>query len=539
MATGPERDPSDAACHRAPLGALDVVLVLGVGAAAALARTSGTPLVAPGDGLHHVIPWAELLAGHGYTIDGETQLVMPPGYGLIAAPFLLLFADPLLAGALTSLLAYLAGLVLATSIAHRLRPGSGPLAGLMLAISPMAVATSDGLLTEPTFTAVLLLAAALGLDYARGAPATAKLAAVGALGGLLYLVRPEGLLAAFALPLGCALARPEVTRSRRGRQLAVAWLAAGVVVLPYLLFLRGELGYWTLSGKSAIVLAVSEDVAGAADLRDARPELFDPRQRPERRGVGASNAASIVRRIPRNVARSLWALAVNTWYAVVVCLALRTALCRSRPPDPERRLSWRLLPWWIGWTAPLAATLPFFIYPRFVLPYVPAILVAVVALVGALPAAGPRRYAALGGALGLALLLLSGAFPVPAPPSQPESLRAALQFRVPAADVQRAGTLFAAVVGCRPDTPVLLASRDRVTFAYAACRLAPWPRIRMVPPDQTLATLAERARAGGEQWIVGVDRAPRAMPTRLELDTAGLIPVARSADGRIAIYQLR
>jgi len=525
--------------HR-PTGSLrplDVLLVLGVGLSVFASRSSGA-LVASGDGLHYVVPWAEWLNGRGFTLWSEVQLVMPPGYGLLSLPWIKAWGDPVLAGVLTTLLSYLATLWLTASIAERVRPGTGPIVGVLLAVAPIFVVTADGLLSEPTFTAVLAAMASIGLASLRRGPDTARMILLGALGGLLYLIRPEGAVAAFAMPLSVALTVQEIPRGQRARKIALAWLVSALIAAPYLLFLHRQLGYWSVSGKSAIVRTVGAGPEHAASLRESRPELFDPRRNRHENPASQAELGAMVRRIPQNTALALWALTVNLWPAVAACTLVALFLWQR----PRLALPRSHLPLFLAWGSPILASLPLFVYPRFVLPYLPVAMVGLAALAispesGLRLENGPRRYIAAG--IGLfTVTLLCARIAVPSPVAQPNSLQHALELQIPAADVQAGGALFREIAGCAEIERTLFAGRDRATFAYSACGVETWPKLVVVAPDHSLENLARRAREAELSWVVKITRQRSGEPSPVELSQAGLTVRAQAVNGTIGIYSV-
>src|SRR5262249_47632603 len=128
----------------------------------------------------------------------------------------------------------------------------------LAAVHPRMLQYSAAALSEATFT--LLLLASLALLVARdqepraGRARHTRAAGSGALLGLAYLARPEGLPLAAALwaagivrrPPGAASAAERAPLARLRPAFALATLA---IALPWLLFLHGALGRWTLGEK--------------------------------------------------------------------------------------------------------------------------------------------------------------------------------------------------------------------------------------------------------------------------------------------------
>jgi len=150
----------------------------------------------------------------------------------------------------------------------------GLLAALLWALLPNAVHFSSDVLTEGQFMAFWILAAWAGLKALRSRSLPWALAA-GALGGLAYETRAEGV--GIPLALGAALSVLAWRERRSGgiRRLTQAGaLALGFLLLasPYLLLLRGMKGQWMLSPtKSVSNLLTLRSTVWTSVPRDPRP----------------------------------------------------------------------------------------------------------------------------------------------------------------------------------------------------------------------------------------------------------------------------
>lgn len=123
------------------------------------------------------------------------------------------------------------------------------LLGVLLAIHPAMVRSSMVVLSEATYTFLVVLGAWMGW---RGlaAPGRGLLAVAGLCFGFAYLVRPEGALYLSGLLAASLVVGIPSNRSRViGIEALGALAAFGIVSGPYLVYLRRTLGYWTLSGK--------------------------------------------------------------------------------------------------------------------------------------------------------------------------------------------------------------------------------------------------------------------------------------------------
>ena len=201
-----------------------------------------------------------LVTGGGYQFFGMPELHYTPFYPLVSGLFWLVARDLELAskicfvlfGGLTALPVYLIG--------RRLygRP-IGLIVAALVAVAPALTSYVYfyGSMTEPLYFFLSfsgLYVAIVALEDDRW-PAYAG---AGALFGLSYLTRPEGwiypVVTAVYVVLGWLLGR----RRWEWRPLAHAFLMVAtflIVALPYLAYLHGHLGQWTLTGKTWVAYA--------------------------------------------------------------------------------------------------------------------------------------------------------------------------------------------------------------------------------------------------------------------------------------------
>jgi 4-amino-4-deoxy-L-arabinose transferase-like glycosyltransferase len=201
-----------------------------------------------------------LVTGGGYQFFGRPELHYTPLYPLVSGVIWLLVRDLVVAtkicfvvfGGLTVWPIYL--------IARRLYgPTTALIAGALVAVEPAITSYVYfyGSMTEPlyfflSFWGIYLALVALDEDR------WWQYAAVGALFSLSYLTRPEGWLFPVITAGYVVLARGIQRRRWTWRALGQAGLVLGaflVVALPYLLFLRSHLGYWSLTGKTWMAYA--------------------------------------------------------------------------------------------------------------------------------------------------------------------------------------------------------------------------------------------------------------------------------------------
>ncbi|HEX8161601.1 MAG TPA: glycosyltransferase family 39 protein [Pyrinomonadaceae bacterium] len=224
----------------------------------------GVESVVSPDGVVYAGLGRNLAAGN---FAGALSPFYPPLYPLLVGLSSLLFRDVEFAGRFVSVVA---GALLVVPVYALARDSYGArvarLAAVVVALHPLLVYYSSVLLTESTYTlaftcgvvagwAALSRAAAVadapsGGTFARGAWPAHLVA--GVVFGACYLTKPEAagfvaLLAAMRLVVSLAGAR----RSLKRCALDCLALAAGflLLALPYLLYLRGALGGWTISGK--------------------------------------------------------------------------------------------------------------------------------------------------------------------------------------------------------------------------------------------------------------------------------------------------
>ncbi|HKB24334.1 MAG TPA: glycosyltransferase family 39 protein, partial [Methylomirabilota bacterium] len=210
------------------------------------------------DGVSYVT-LARRLADGGSAFDPLFHPLYPAAFAVVAP----LAGDWELAARLVSALAG-ALLVLAAWALTRALLGedAARLAAILVAVHPALVRAGTAAMPEALY-ALLLVGGVWAAWRALGAGAEAWLVAAGFLFGLAYLARPEG--AAYLLGLVAAVLLATL-RDRRRRRLAwgggavLAWI---LVAAPYLVYLRGVQGRWTLSGKLAHNLSLVQGTAGA------------------------------------------------------------------------------------------------------------------------------------------------------------------------------------------------------------------------------------------------------------------------------------
>ncbi|HUR78625.1 MAG TPA: hypothetical protein VMZ22_11795 [Acidimicrobiales bacterium] len=213
--------------------------------------------------------------GHGITYLGEPQLHFPPLLPLLLGGLAKVLPEPHHATVLVTFLASVALVPVLGALAWRVGGRrAGVLALWFAALTPglsRVVAWGAGG-SEALYTAVLFGAALVAVGRRRwddpvGLP---RAAAVGALVGAAYLLRPEGILTAAVF--GAILAVRVLKTADWRRLFAVgAACLAGLAVFagPYVWFLHSHTGHWSLTAKSVDV-SIEAWHAVAAQERDER-----------------------------------------------------------------------------------------------------------------------------------------------------------------------------------------------------------------------------------------------------------------------------
>jgi 4-amino-4-deoxy-L-arabinose transferase-like glycosyltransferase len=288
----PSTDPR-VATRRPPAGSRHWRFVLLVGAAVlagfalrvAIGLTDDAPAT---DETAYLRSGVSLVEGDGFARDGDPELHFPP-----FVPFLLglaskVFADPHTGTVVVTCLASTALIVPLALLGRRI---GGEAAGLatawVVALGPALSTTlvNRGAGSEAVY--VLLVASGLWLTVSaadtRGRARLVRVVGAGALVGLAYLTRPEGLF--MAVPLGAAVVIPAVRGVARGHRVrraapAVAAFALPLVVciVPYAMYLHDHTGSWQLSAKAqdASIEAWHAVARGDREARDRVLYALDP-----------------------------------------------------------------------------------------------------------------------------------------------------------------------------------------------------------------------------------------------------------------------
>jgi Dolichyl-phosphate-mannose-protein mannosyltransferase len=241
------------------------------------------------DGAEYARGALSLLQGGGFVgMRGTTAYMFPPLYSLAIAAMTLVTGHPEAAGIAVSVLCGTLLVFPVYGLAARMYGRRAALvAGAIIAFLPFAVDMSVVVLSESLFT--LLAATALYVLVRSLHAGGWRLGALsGALFGLAYLTRPEGLVlgAAGVAAVVCASALEPGLRRRLISCAGAMVLALVVVGSPYVLFLSAHAHTLSIEAKSATNAAIAAGMQSgltyiqAADgidgnLRVVGPELDD------------------------------------------------------------------------------------------------------------------------------------------------------------------------------------------------------------------------------------------------------------------------
>lgn len=203
------------------------------------------------DSTEYIHGGISLFSGHGYeSIYGGPQTLYPPGLSIAVGLANVVVREPVLAARLVIILASILSIIPLTLIASRLFGKSAGIAtGLAFALLPARTVWSSVVTSETPYLFLVLVGVYLWLKEC-DSHRWVRAAAMGAVLGYAYLVRPEGLLCGLAVLAFTFLPRKFGTMPSR-RSALIAGLAFVVVACPYVIYLRCVVGKWTISNKPA------------------------------------------------------------------------------------------------------------------------------------------------------------------------------------------------------------------------------------------------------------------------------------------------
>ncbi|HTF35240.1 MAG TPA: glycosyltransferase family 39 protein [Myxococcota bacterium] len=259
-----------------------------------------------------------------------TQLVAPlPNDGYVSAAVLV----SILAGVASVLCLYL-------FVRSAFGTAAAWPAALALAVHPYAVRFSADVQSDGLYLALFLASvAALWAALRDGGPALAGWA--GALSGLAYLTRPEGVGVAL---VGGALGGLRTLGAQGSRARWMGWLAALgagslLVMAPYLVSIRVETGRWQLTKKKSLerVAFLDEEAAAApASPAPAPGSVSTPAPAAPPQGPALSSSASPEAEAPSPGRRQVFFGFVSTLAStirpeILLLLLVGVYSCRGRP----------------------------------------------------------------------------------------------------------------------------------------------------------------------------------------------------------------
>lgn len=221
------------------------------------------------DEAHYLRMAASATAG---AFDQVWHPYWPPMFPLFVAGLSSLISDVEAAARWLNVLAGVLVVVPVYALAQRLfGRGAAFWSALLCALFPPLAFADTTALAEPSYTALTMFGILLGLRALEKRSVLTGLA-TGALFGLAYLVKPEGVgyLLVFTSVATVAFVAAPACRSRA---FVLATVAAAVaflaVVAPYLLYLRQATGGWTISMK----FQVNQQFAALGWSADRDPEI--------------------------------------------------------------------------------------------------------------------------------------------------------------------------------------------------------------------------------------------------------------------------
>ena len=192
-----------------------------------------------------------IVSGNGLTINGDAHYRYPPAYGTVAGLLWLVIGNLELSAHIVSLLSGIGTIILVYIFASRsFDRTTGLLAAALVAVNPLFGRIGSAALGE-SFFALGYAAWILLIFILLKKPNVWMSFAAGLIAGIVYLTRAEGFL---IFPLGLIVLLISWWRGKHRAGMVIVSLAAMIVGwmipgLPYLLFLRENLGGWALSGK--------------------------------------------------------------------------------------------------------------------------------------------------------------------------------------------------------------------------------------------------------------------------------------------------
>jgi 4-amino-4-deoxy-L-arabinose transferase-like glycosyltransferase len=373
------------------------------------------------DEVSYIASGTSLVDGDGFVRAGGPELHFPPLMPWLLGAVGRVVGDPHRAAVLLTCLTGAAVVVPVACLGRRLAGDrAGVVAGWAAAVAPglATLPATRGAGSEAEYTLLVVTAVALATTATArmlsAGRALACLGGAGALVGLAYLTRPEGL--AFALPLGAVAvivgwrgghgaARGDARRRAGGAIAALSVFAVPILACtaPYAAYLHTHTGRWQLSAKAQDVSIEAWQAVARGDREARDRELYALDGSGLRFDDERAPLAELARRDPAGYGRIVftnlavlgkelagwWLLPMPLW-GLVGWAAIR----RRR----DRRVA---LVAAVGLIPPAATVVAFFVQPRYLIVTVAAACV----LIGVAAAElGPRRRSVVAAVCGSALV---------------------------------------------------------------------------------------------------------------------------------------
>lgn len=285
----PERGGSDRA----------ILIVFLIAAFVARAAAAWFTDVAAPQEIRYITVAQGVLAGRGFSgIDTRfPDIIQPPAYPFLIAALLLLGFGPVAAARGSSILTGSLLVIPIYLITRRIfGRAAARRAGWLTVVYPLFVHISGLCMTEPTFTLFIAFASLLLLlSFTHERPVRLVLGA-GALLGLSFLTRPEGLTYTAA---ACVLLFLNLWRGRKIRAPLAAARAAVLVIpfllmaVPYSFWLHAKTGHWLVAPKAVLTQVHNSVMAEAAE--EGWPERYGTRVFYERVKFGLNEQGTELR----------------------------------------------------------------------------------------------------------------------------------------------------------------------------------------------------------------------------------------------------
>lgn len=433
--------------------------------------------VMSGSALGSILPLQNLIEGHGFTLRGQPTLLWPPGYGLLAAPVMLVTGSTELGALSVAVVAFLALLVIVYfGIAARHGSIAGVTGAVLVCYAPYVFSTASALIVDLAFVSMYVAAFFLYTHANDLRRSRRRYLMLGLLLGLAYLARPEAALVIVLIPsvlIVRILANNKASVARlQTTQLLIVFLIPIILLgAPYISYLSAEAGHFQLSGKTSINLYVGEQIvlgdAHVQELKESHPEYFEPSYGVSIFGYIVDQPVLVIRRY---FAAALFYIQMGMLFLgilvvpIVIALRKRTFSIFSKPGKSALKHYWQMA----IFVSPLMV-LPLFaprLEIRFFMPYVVLLLVVFFTFVwgevqSRAPHTGYYGFAALIAVVAVVAVM------VPRPGSLPPDLFTVARRENPSLPAKHAGIWLAEQTELQRPLGVISRDVDRLVLYYA------------------------------------------------------------------------